>query len=89
MDKNIKASILMPVYNEEKYLKQAIESILNQTFKDFEFLIINDGSTDNTKKIIQSYQDKRIIYIENEKNLKLIKTLNKGLNLAKGKYIIT
>jgi glycosyltransferase involved in cell wall biosynthesis len=81
-------SVIMPVYNAEKYLDEAIQSILNQTFKDFEFVIINDGSTDKSKEIILSYEDERIIYIENETNLKLIKTLNKGLVLSKGKYII-
>ncbi len=77
----------MPVYNGEKYLNEAIDSILNQTFSDFEFLIINDGSTDNTNNIILSYSDPRIRYIKNERNLKLIATLNKGLDLAQGKYI--
>jgi len=81
-------SVIMPVYNAELYLKDAIDSILNQTFINFEFLIINDGSTDKSKEIILSYNDKRIRYFENQKNLKLIKTLNKGLSLAKGKYII-
>lgn len=80
-------SVLMPVYNAEKYLRFAIESILNQDFPDFEFIIINDGSTDNSKEIILSYDDKRIRYIENEKNLKLIATLNLGLSLCQGKYI--
>ena len=80
-------TVLMPVYNGEKYLKEAIESILNQTFKDFEFLIINDGSTDNSVKIIQSFNDLRIRLIHNESNIGLIKTLNKGLKLSNGKYI--
>jgi hypothetical protein len=80
-------SVLMPVYNGEKYLREAIDSILNQTFTDFEFLIINDGSTDDTENIILSYADSRIRYIKNEENLKLIDTLNKGLDLAQGKYI--
>jgi len=77
----------MSVYNGEKYLRQAIDSILNQTFKDFEFLIINDGSTDRTAEILQSYQDSRIKVINNEKNIGLTKSLNKGLKLAKGEYI--
>lgn len=64
MDKPI-ITILMPVYNGEKYLREAIESILNQTFKTFEFLIINDGSTDDSKTIIKSYPDKRIRLINN------------------------
>lgn len=80
-------TVLMPVYNGEKYLHWAIESILNQTYADFEFLIINDGSTDHSEEIILSYDDKRIRYIKNEVNLKLIKTLNKGIDLAKGQYI--
>ena len=84
---NPQISIILPAYNAEKYLSLAIESILQQSFKDFEFIILNDGSTDNTEKIILSYTDSRIRYIKNEKNLKLIKTLNKGIELAKGKYI--
>lgn len=83
-----KVSVLMPVYNtEESYLREAIESILNQTFSDFEFIILNDGSTNNAQDIILSYKDTRINYVINEKNLGLIKTLNKGLDLAKGEYI--
>lgn len=86
-DKMPKISVLMPVFNGEKYLREAINSIINQTFKDFEFLIINDGSTDKSEEIIKSYEDSRIQLINNEKNLKLIATLNKGLSLAKGDYI--
>jgi len=82
-----KVTVLMPVYNGDQYLKEAIDSILGQTFKDFEFLIINDGSTDKSIEIIESYNDKRIKLIHNEKNMGLIYTLNKGLELAKGKYI--
>lgn len=85
--KNPEVTVLMPVYNGAKYLNTAIDSILNQTYKDFEFLIINDGSTDNSEEIILSYKDERIRYIKNELNIKLIKTLNKGVNLARGKYI--
>jgi glycosyltransferase involved in cell wall biosynthesis len=80
-------SVLMPVYNAEKYLNEAIDSILNQTFADFEFVIINDGSTDQSEEIILSYQDARIKYFKNEVNLKLIKTLNRGLDLVAGKYV--
>lgn len=77
----------MPIYNGEKFLKEAIESILKQTFSDFELLVINDSSTDNTEKIILSYKDKRIIYLKNDQNLGLIKTLNKGLEIAQGEFI--
>jgi len=80
-------SIVMAAYNEEKYISEAIKSILNQTYTNFEFIIINDGSTDQTESIILSYQDKRIKYLKNEKNLKLIESLNKGLSVANGKYI--
>jgi glycosyltransferase involved in cell wall biosynthesis len=80
-------TVLLPVYNGEEYLKSAIDSILTQTYTDFEFLIINDGSTDTTENIILSYTDPRIRYVKNEQNIKLIATLNKGLKLAKGKYI--
>ena len=57
MPKNPKISVIMSVYNGKKYLIEAIESILNQTFTDFEFIIVNDGSTDNSLEIIQSYDD--------------------------------
>lgn len=87
MTKNPKISCIMPAYNAGKYLKVAIDSILNQTFKDFELIIINDGSSDNTEDIILSYDDSRIVYIKNERNLKLMKTLNKGIDKAKGEFI--
>jgi len=80
-------SVVMPVYNGEKYLAEAIESILNQTYVDFEFIILNDGSTDRTEEIILSHDDPRIIYVRNKENLQIVKTLNKGIALAKGKYI--
>jgi glycosyltransferase involved in cell wall biosynthesis len=80
-------TVLMPVYNTEMYLKEAIDSILNQTFRDFEFIVINDGSTDSTSDIIESYSDPRIIYLQNEKNLGVATSLNKGLSIAKGTYI--
>lgn len=85
---NTLVSVLMPVYNAEKYLVEAIDSILNQSYSDFEFLIINDGSTDRSEEIILSFSDPRIRYIKNEGNLKLIKTLNKGMQLCTGKYIV-
>ena len=78
----------MPVYNaKEDELRIAIESILKQTFGDFEFIIINDASTNNSEDIILSYKDKRIRYFKNEQNLKITATLNLGLELANGKYI--
>lgn len=85
--KSPKITVLMSVYNGEKYLREAIDSILNQTFTDFEFLIVSDGSTDGTAEILQSYHDPRIKIINNEKNRGLTKSLNKGLGMAKGEYI--
>ena len=82
-----KVTVLMPVYNCMQYLREAIESILNQTFTDFEFLIIDDGSIDKSVEIIKSYNDSRIRLEENGQNLGLITTLNKGLDLAKGEFI--
>lgn len=81
-------SVLMPVYNTpESYLRPAIESILSQTYSDFEFIIIDDGSTNNAAAVIKSYRDKRIRYVKNEQNLGLIKTLNKGLDMIKTPFI--
>lgn len=80
-------SVVMSVYNGEHYLREAIDSVLHQSFTDFEFIIINDGSADKSLSIIQSYNDKRIILIDNEGNKGLIYSLNKGLEIAKGKYI--
>lgn len=90
MDQNIKTpivTVLMPVHNGEKYLRESIESILNQTFSDFIFLIIDDGSTDKSAYIIKSYNDKRIKLLINEKNIGISKTLNIGIDNAHTKYI--
>lgn len=84
---NPKLSVIMSVYNGEKYLREAIESILNQTFTDFEFIIINDGSTDNSLAIIRSYDDRRIRSLNNETNIGLTKSLNNALKVATGEYI--
>jgi len=83
-----KVSVLMPVYNGALYLNESIDSILNQSFINFEFLIINDGSTDNSAFIINSYSDKRIRYIELKQNSGIINALNLGLEQANGDYIV-
>jgi glycosyltransferase involved in cell wall biosynthesis len=83
----MRVSVILPIFNAEKYLYEAVTSILNQTFVDFELLAINDGSTDNSLDILRSFNDSRIVIVENEKNLGLIQTLNKGIDLAKGEYI--
>lgn len=80
-------SVLMPVYNAEKYLSKSIESVLNQTFEDFEFLIFNDGSVDKTKEIIESYQDNRIRFFDNTENQGYLVHLNNGIEKTRGKYI--
>ncbi|MFB5944271.1 glycosyltransferase [Albibacterium profundi] len=79
-------SVIMPVYNAEQYVEKAIESVLQQSFPNFEFIIINDGSKDNSLSIINSFSDSRIIVIDQE-NLGLAKTLNIGLKTAKGRYV--
>lgn len=87
--KNPLVSVLMPAYNAEKYIGQAIESILAQTFIDFELVIIDDASTDSTWELIRKYQklDKRIIALKNKENLKLSHTLNLGIEKSIGRYI--
>lgn len=80
-------TVLMSVYNAEEYLQIAIDSILNQTYRDFEFIIINDGSNDQSRNIICSYNDNRIKLIDNDKNSGLIFSLNKGIENASGEYI--
>tara|TARA_B100000315_G_scaffold87519_1_gene80355 strand:- start:896 stop:1921 length:1026 start_codon:yes stop_codon:yes gene_type:complete len=77
----------MSTYNGEKYLRESIESVLNQTFSDFEFLIIDDASTDSSQDIINNYNDPRIILIENKDNIGQAESLNRGLREAKGDYI--
>ena len=77
----------MPVYNGQKFVGEAIGSILNQTYKNFEFIIIDDGSTDNTLNIIHEFEDDRILLIKNNTNLGIAKSLNIGIDTARGKYI--
>ncbi len=82
-----KISVLMPVYNGEKFLKEAIEGVLNQLYKDFEFLILDDGSIDNSIKIAESFSDSRIKIIKlNHQGI--VKALNEGLKISEGEYII-
>lgn len=80
-------TVLLPVYNAAGFIAQTIESILAQTFTDFELLLINDGSSDESVKIIEQFNDSRIRLVLNERNLGLIETLNRGAALARGKYI--
>lgn len=80
-------SVFMPVYNGARYIKEAIRSILNQSFHDLELIIIDDGSSDNTSEIIKEINDKRIRFFSNDTNKGLPYTRNKGLKLCRGKYI--
>ena len=84
-----KISLIMSVYNGEDYLAEAIESVLNQTFKDFELIVINDCSTDSTGEILNRFAelDKRVKVHTNEVNLRLPSSLNKAISYAQGKYI--
>lgn len=88
MNSKTRVSVLMPVYNGEKYLRGAIDSILRQTYSNYEFIIINDGSTDGSASLIKSYKDLRIRFIDNGINIGLPSTLNKGIELAIGEYIV-
>lgn len=83
-------TVLMPAFNAEKYIELAIQSILDQTYDNFEFIIVNDCSTDTTQKIIEKFAEKdtRIKLINNKKNLGVDRALNKGLKEAQGKYIV-
>jgi glycosyltransferase involved in cell wall biosynthesis len=90
MDKDLKKpliSVIMPVYNCESYIAEAIESILNQTYIYFELIIIDDYSTDSTPDIIVTYNDTRIRFIKKNKNTGLVSSLNMGIDLSKGEYI--
>lgn len=90
MDQNLnspKISVILPVYNAAQHLREAIDSVLSQTFTDFELIIINDGSTDRSDEIINSFSDSRIVRINHASNRGLIATLNEGLDLARGECI--
>ncbi len=82
-----KVSVVMPVFNGASFLDSAIESILRQTFLDFEFILINDGSTDRSVEIIRSYSDPRIRLLHNEKNVGLAAVRNRGIDEAQGEFI--
>ncbi len=80
-------SVLMPVYNGEPYLREAMESVLFQSFRDFEFVIVDDGSTDRTEEIVRSFDDARIRFYTNGNNRGISETLNRGIDLCRAKWI--
>lgn len=82
-----KVSVIMAAYNAEPYVAMAVDSVLRQTYTDFEFIVIDDGSNDRTWSILSEYDDSRLICIRNPSNLGLTRTLNRGLELAQGEYI--
>jgi len=84
--KNPKISVIIPLYNHEKYIREAVHSVLKQTFSDFELLIINDGSSDGSEEVVNSIKDKRIRYFAQE-NQGAYNTINRGIELAKGEYV--
>jgi glycosyltransferase involved in cell wall biosynthesis len=81
-----KVSVIIPAYNHERFIGAALESVLNQTHRNFELIVINDGSTDRTGEIIQSYRDERIIY-RSQENQDAYNTLNRGLGMVSGEYV--
>lgn len=86
-DKKGLVSIVLPTYNGSRYIAQSIESCLNQTHDNIELIIVNDASTDSTEEIITSYQDTRIIYLNNSENLGLAESLNVGFSESRGEYL--
>lgn len=87
MGAKVLVSVIMPAYNAEKYIGAAIESILNQTYKNFELIIIEDCSTDETLNVIKKYNDSRIKLLQNERNLGIAYSTNRGIAYSQGKYI--
>jgi glycosyltransferase involved in cell wall biosynthesis len=80
-------SVVMSMYNQELYVRESVESVLAQTYEDFELIIIDDGSTDSSEQIVATFSDDRIRYVKNEKNMGIVATSNRGLLLCRGKYI--
>ena len=85
-----KVSVIIPVYNSEKYIERCIESVLNQTFQNFELIVINDGSKDNSQEILEGYKEKYAnkIMLINQENMGVSKTRNKAIKIANGEYIV-
>jgi glycosyltransferase involved in cell wall biosynthesis len=82
-----RVSVILPVYNAQEFLRESVESVLAQSFRDFELIILNDGSSDGSDGIIRGFRDERIVYRRAEHNRGLIRTLNEGLAMARGEYV--
>ncbi len=80
-------SVILPAYNASNHIAESIDSILRQTYKDFELIVVNDGSIDQTKEIVNSFQDNRIKLIDNESNMGIVFSLNKAIKISKGEFI--
>lgn len=89
MEKPPKVSVILPTHNGGKFITRAVESVLKQSFKDLELIVVDDGSSDHTSQIIEEFKqkDQRVFFLKNKENLGIQKTLNKGLAAAKGEYI--
>lgn len=82
-----KVSVIIPCYNVEKYVRECVDSVLNQTLKDIEIIIINDGSTDGTRQVLKEYEEIENVHILDQENMGLSASRNKGLDMASGKYV--
>lgn len=80
-------SVIVPCYNEEKSIKNCIDSLLEQTYSDFEIIVINDGSSDKTSELIKTYNDKKIVFLDNKKNKGRRAAINDALKISKGTYV--
>lgn len=87
MNTNELVSVIMPTYNRAYIIRRAIHSVLNQTYTNFELIIIDDGSTDNTAEVVKSFNDSRIIYIKHARNLGIASARNTGIGISQGEYI--
>ena len=87
MEKNIKVSVIVPVYNVEKYIRQCLESIINQTYKNLEIIVVNDGTKDNSMKIVEEYLSDERIKVINKENGGIASARNRGIDEATGEYI--